>query len=104
MAPLTATDMPEWTERAGGRARWADWLERKINPLKRRAREWKENRGNSGPVESAVEWRAALKRAVHASKGRGHYSRLPLTLLHAQGNTAAMCPRSSTRRLLQTRS
>lgn len=92
MARLAAADMPDWTDGAGGKEKWAAWAERKIAPLRRRARTWKEKRRDTSPVAGEPEWRDALLKAIKDSDGRGRYSRLPLSLTHEKGNTAAMWP------------
>ncbi len=77
--------LPEWTASAGGIEVWKKWVEMKANGCLARAKAWaKKKQRPANQLPSRGQWRKAILEALHTSKGRGHYSRFPLSL--ATGN------------------
>jgi hypothetical protein len=70
--------LPLWAKEAGGEM-WRKWVKNRIAGCDRRARAWA--RGTSAPVPKTEEWGRAIWNALKHSKGRAHYSHLPLSLL-----------------------
>jgi hypothetical protein len=72
--------LPPWTIGAGGTDRWKRWIVKKAGACFRRAKKLAEKRGISRRLPTKAEWRHAIVIAVQQSDGRGHFSRLPLSL------------------------
>ncbi len=79
--PVVSPDiLPAWTKVAGGERKWREWAKRQAARCHRRAKTWVAKRGGSGTVSTRVKWREAIMDAIRNSDGRGHFSRLPLSL------------------------
>jgi Zn-dependent protease with chaperone function len=73
--------LPEWTEEAGGRAAWQEWLNRRVTTCVRRAADWAAKRRRIvDNLPTPPQWREAIALAMATSQGLGYYSKLPLSL------------------------
>ena len=80
MAADRENELPDWMSPAGGRKKWADWIERQAARCRKRARDWYASRKQTATVATKAEWRLAILNAAEACGGRGHFSQLPLSL------------------------
>lgn len=73
--------LPEWTATAGGADTWKKWIATRVRGCRQRATLWAKQRGrDTSQMPSRAAWREAILDALRASDGRGHYSKLPLSL------------------------
>lgn len=79
-AAAGARELPDWTARAGGEQRWRRWVVKKAASCVRRATKAAAKRRDPPRLPTRSEWLAAIWAAVCRSDGRGHFSRLPLSL------------------------
>lgn len=79
-APLPAGQLPKWTNKAGGESAWRAWADRQKRRCVKRAKEWAAKTGFAGPLPAPGQWHHAILEAIGKSDGRGHFSRLPLSL------------------------
>ncbi|MBL8721875.1 MAG: hypothetical protein JNL79_38165 [Myxococcales bacterium] len=80
MAADRENELPDWMSPAGGKKKWADWIERQAARCRKRARDWYASRKQTATVATTAEWRLAILNAAKACGGRGHFSQLPLSL------------------------
>lgn len=77
----TEIKLPDWTEEAGGRTAWKEWLNRRVMTCVRRAADWAAKRGRIvDNLPTPPQWRESIVSAMAVSQGLGYYSKLPLTL------------------------
>jgi hypothetical protein len=83
------TELPEWTESAGGSAAWRNWITRRVRSCCRRAQDWaRTQRTPPQRLPTASEWRGAIVKALCSSDGRGYYSHFFLSVEPSRGETA----------------
>jgi hypothetical protein len=87
-----ADSLPSWVEGSGGRQRWNKWVNSQVKRCDGRAKKWLKKRRSRRQKPSRKDWRMAILLAIATCDGRGHYSKLPLTLNHSDGPTHSMWP------------